>query len=63
MLEMFICEKVLVEHMKICLKVNGKQSIKLRNELIKFNNQSRKLAVPFKISADFESVSKKGAKD
>ena len=41
-----------------CLKINGKQSMKLRSGLIKFNNCSKQLATPFKIYADFESVLK-----
>ena len=36
-----------------------KQSVKLRNGLIKFNNHSKQLAVPFKTFADFESVLKR----
>ena len=58
-LQCFSSEKVLVEHIKICLKVNGKQSIKLRNGLIKFNNRYKHLAVSFKIYADSESVFKR----
>ena len=44
------------EHKKVCLKVNGKQSIKLRSALIKFKNYFEQLAAPFKIYADFESA-------
>ena len=55
-LQCFCSEKVLGEHIKICLKVNGKKSVKLRNRSIKFNNRYKKLVVPFKIYADFESV-------
>ena len=31
-----------MEHKEIYLKINGKQSIKLRNETIKFKNYSKK---------------------
>ena len=49
-------ENNLVDYKEVCLKVNGKQSGKLRNGLIKFNKYSKQLAVLFKIYADFESV-------
>ena len=32
----FSSEKVLQEHKKVCLKINGKQSVKLRSGSIKF---------------------------
>ena len=46
--------KVSIEHRAACLKINGKQTVKLRSGLIKFKNHFKKLAVPFKIYADFE---------
>ena len=55
-LHCFSREKVSVEHIKICLKVNGKQSVILKNETITFNNHFKQLAVPSKIYASFESV-------
>ena len=36
------------------MKINGKQTVKLRSGLIKFKNHFKKLAVPFKIYADLE---------
>ena len=51
-------ENNLVDYKEVCLKVNGKQSGKLRNGLIKFNKYSKQLAVLFKIYADFESALK-----
>ena len=57
-LQFFSSERVLIEHNKIGLKVNGKQSVKLRNVSTKFNNYPNPLAAPFKIHADFESVLK-----
>ena len=51
-------EKVLPEHENVCLKINGKQSVKLRSGSIKFQNCFKQIAVPFKIYADFESVLK-----
>ena len=46
------------ERKETCLKINGKQSAKLRSGLIKFKNSFKQLAVLFKIYADFESVLK-----
>ena len=46
------------EHKKVCLKINGKQSVKLRIDSIKSKKYFKQLAVLFKICADFESVSK-----
>ena len=54
----FIIQIVLVKHKEVCLKINGKQSVKLKSESIKFNNRSKQIAVPFKIYPDFESVLK-----
>ena len=33
-LQCFSCEKVFLEHKKACLKINGKQSVKLRSGAI-----------------------------
>ena len=40
---------VLEEHKKVCLKVNGKESLKLKSGSIKFKNCFKQLSVPFKI--------------
>ena len=53
-LQCFSSKRVLVEHKETCLKINGKQTVKLRSGSIKFKNQFKQLAVLFKISADFE---------
>ena len=37
-LRCFSGERVFVEHKKICLKINGKQTVKLRSGSIKFKN-------------------------
>ena len=52
----FSSKKVLQKNKKVCLKINRKQSMKLRGSPIKFKNYFKQLAVPFKIHADFESV-------
>ena len=57
-LQCFISEKVIIEHKKLCLKINGKQCVKLTSCSIKFKNHFKQLAVPFMIYADFESVLK-----
>ena len=49
----------MVEHKETCLKINGKQTLKLKSGSIKFKNYFKQLAVPFKIYADFESVLKR----
>ena len=46
--------RVLVKHRGACLKINGKQTVKLRSGAIKFKNHFKQLAMPFKIYADFE---------
>ena len=54
----FSSERVLIEHKKTCLEINGKQTVKLRIGSIKFKNYCKQLAVPFKIYAYFESLPK-----
>ena len=58
MFTMFRSEKVLQEHKETCLKINGKQSVKLRSDSVKFKSYFKQLAAPFKIYADFESLKK-----
>ena len=48
-----------MKHKKFCLKINGKQSVKLRSDSINLKNYFKQLAVPFKIYADFESILKR----
>ena len=43
---------------KFCLKINGKQSVKLRSDSVKFKNHFKQLVAPFKIYADFKSALK-----
>ena len=38
---------------KTLLEINVKQTAKLKDDLIKFKNYFKRLAVPFKIYADF----------
>ena len=46
-LQCFSSEKVLEEHKKVCLKINGKESVKLKSGSIQFKNNFKQLAVPF----------------
>ena len=55
----FCYEKALAEHRGICLKINGKQSVKLRSGSNKFQKYFKQLAVSCKIYADFECNVKK----
>ena len=52
-LQCFSSESVLTEH-KDCLNINGKQSVKLEEGIIEFQNYFKPIPVPFKIYADFE---------
>ena len=42
----------MIKHKEDCLSINGTQSVE--EGIIKFENYSRQLPVPFKIYADFE---------
>ena len=57
-LQCFSSETVLVEHKEICLKINGKQTVKLKSGFIQFKNYSRQIPPSFKIYADFEGILK-----
>ena len=58
-LQCFSNENILIKHGEICLSINGKQSIKLEEGIIKFENYFKQIPVPFKIYADFECNLKK----
>ena len=45
---------VLIRHKQNCLSINGKQSLALEKEIIKFENYFKQIPIPFKIYADFE---------
>ena len=51
---MFSSEKVLQEHRKLCLEINGKQSLELKSGVTKFKNYFKQIAAPFKIYVDTE---------
>ena len=61
-LQCFSSEKVLINHKENCIQVNGTQAIKMPtkdNNILKFNNFHKQLAVPFVIYADLEAITEK----
>ena len=57
-LQCFSSKKILNEHGKDCLLINGGQRIKLEKGFIEFNNFNKMIPCPFKIYADFECILK-----
>ena len=53
-LQCFSSENVLTKHKEDCLSINGKQSVKLEEVIIEFENYFKQIPVPFKIHVDFE---------
>ena len=53
-LQCFSSENILIKHKKDCLSINGVQSVKVKEGIIKVENYFKQLPVPFKIYADFE---------
>ena len=53
-LQCFSSKNVLTEHKKVCLSINGAQSVRLEKGTTEFKNSSTQILVPFKIYADFE---------
>ena len=59
-LQCFISEKVLTNHQKNCILINGTQSIKMPEwDVLKFNGFNKQLPIPFVIYADFEAITEK----
>ena len=50
---------MLIKHKENCLSINGKQSVKLEEGIIKFENYFKQTPVRLKIYADFECNLKK----
>ena len=46
--------KVLIKYKENCLSINDKQSVKLEEGIIEFENYFKQIPVSFKIYADFE---------
>ena len=53
-LQCFSSENVLIKHKENCLSINGKQSVKLEEGIIEFENYFKQIPVQFKTYADFE---------
>ena len=53
-MQCFSRESMLIKHKENCLSINGKQSVKLEEGIIEFENYFKQIPVPFKIYADFE---------
>ena len=53
-LQCFSSKNVLTEHKKVCLSINGAQSVRLEKGTIEFKSYFKQIAVPFKIYANFE---------
>ena len=45
---------MLTDHKKICLSINGAQSVTLEKGTVEFKNYFKQIPFPFKIYADFE---------
>ena len=58
-LQCFSSKNILIKYKKNCLSNNGKQSVKLEEGIIKFDNYFKQIPVPLKIYADFECNFKK----
>ena len=53
-LQFFSSKNVLTEHKKVCVSINGAQSVRLKKRTIEFKNYFKQIPVPFKIYAEFE---------
>ena len=52
-LQCFSSKNVLTKHKEVCLKMNGKQAVKLKGGFIEFKNYFKQIPIAFKISDDF----------
>ena len=55
-LQCFSSINVLAEHKKLCLSINGAQSVRLEKGTNRFKNAFKQIPVPFKIYPVFEST-------
>ena len=58
-LQNFTTKKVLSNHKKQCLLINGCQAVNYDSETIRFTNYEKQVPIPFKINADTESFLKR----
>ena len=57
-LQCFSSKNVLIEHKKLCLSINGAQSVRFEKGTIEFKNYFKEISVPFKFYANFEYILK-----
>ena len=57
-LQCFSNKNILAEHKKICLKINGRQAVKLEGSFIEFKNYLKQITNPFNVYVDFECILK-----
>ena len=55
-LQCFSCKNVLTEHKKVCLSINGAQSVRMEKGTTEFKNLFKQTLVPFKIYSDFQCI-------
>ena len=55
-LQRFSCKNVLTEHKKVCLSINGTQSVRMGKGTIESKNLFKQILVPFKIYSDFQCI-------
>ena len=53
-LQCFSSKNIMIKHKEDCLSINGTQFVDVEEGIIKFENYSKQLPVPFKIYADSE---------
>ena len=53
-LQCFSSKNVLTEHKKVCLSINGAQSVRLEKGTIEFKNYFKQIPIPYKIYGDCE---------
>ena len=51
-LQCFSSKNILNNHKKVCLNINGSQSVRLENRTIEFKNYFKQMPVPFKVYAE-----------
>ena len=55
-LQCFSSKNAFSEHKKVCLSINGAQSVRLEKGTIEFKNLFKQILVPFKIYSDFVCI-------
>ena len=53
-LQCFSSKNMLTQHKKVCLSINGAQSVTLKKGTIEFKNYFKQIPIPFEIYTDFK---------